>query len=318
MNYIQRKLSRVRSVHPLTKVVILLVAASHFAVGQEAEINYKEATDGSAALSFEGGGLKDSLALDLSGKSALFFESGGKRHRLQGAPESQSATTDAFMASWSAAGNEITIEVTRIDNGFHVSMRAPESEITRWGVSLSLDPNEYITGLMERVVTGGQGNSWREGMTEAMNLNGQIVDMIVEPTLGIYTPFHLSSRGYGLLVEGTWPGIYDIGKSDPHRLEMAFEGPSMAFQLTFADSPMELVQQHTLRVGPPVKLPKWAFGHWRWRDEHMIRNTYYDGAVRRPLQCRPRRRHPHDAALRHSQQRLLDRPSLGCLRGRDQ
>jgi alpha-D-xyloside xylohydrolase len=248
------------------------------AASQEADFNYNQEIDGSASLSFEGNGLKDALILDLSGRAAIFFEHDGMRHRLQGAPTSKRLTADFFQAQWSSGDNEVTLTIKRIQNGFRVSLQAPEGNPARWGITLSLVPDEFITGLMERVVNGGQGSSWREGMTEAMNLNGQVVDMIVEPTLGIYTPFHISSRGYGLFVEGTWPGRYDIGKSEPDQLVITFEGPTLEFQLTFPDSMLELVQQHTLRVGPPVKLPKWAFGHWRWRDEHQIQDTYYNGS----------------------------------------
>jgi alpha-glucosidase (family GH31 glycosyl hydrolase) len=30
-------------------------------------------------------------------------------------------------------------------------------------------------------------------------------------------------------------------------------------------------------TGPPILPPEWTYGHWRWRDEHRHRETYYDG-----------------------------------------
>ena len=47
-----------------------------------------------------------------------------------------------------------------------------------------------------------------------MNLRGQTVDMIVKPTLSVYAPFYLSSRGYAAAVQGTWPGRFDFCASD--------------------------------------------------------------------------------------------------------
>jgi alpha-D-xyloside xylohydrolase len=278
MNSILRNIRHSTLVRLISLIAFLSVSTACSANRNRTTVSYIKADDDTSSLEFSGGGLKEALELHLTGDAALFFEENGKRHELRGAPQNQQATEAAYRAQWVVEETEVTLEIERIEEGLRVALAAAGAEPTRWGITLDLNSDEYITGLMERVVNGVQDNSWREGITEAMNLNGQVVDMIIEPTLSIYTPFHISSRGYGLLVEGTWPGHYDIGASNPEQLAISFEGPTMEFQLTFADSMLELVEQHTLRVGPPVKLPKWALGHWRWRDDHAISDAYYNGS----------------------------------------
>ena len=89
-------------------------------------------------------------------------------------------------------------------------------------------PDEFFTGLFERTVDGGQRESRRPGISEALNLRGQAVDMLIKPTLSLYCPFYLSSRNYSVLVEGTWPGRYDFCRTLPDAVAIEFEGPSLS------------------------------------------------------------------------------------------
>jgi len=159
-----------------------------------------------------------------------------------------------------------------------VSLSAtPDSDITGWGFAVAAEPDEYFTGLMERVVDGPQQASWAPGITAAMDLRGQSVDMIVKPTTSVYSPFYLSSRGYAIGMHGSWPGHYDFAAAEPDRVLIDWEGPGLSFDVYLSDEPAELIREHTLAAGPPVLPPEWAFGHFRWRDEHRHRDTYYDG-----------------------------------------
>ncbi len=130
---------------------------------------------------------------------------------------------------------------------------------------------------MERVVDGPQQASWAPGITAAMNLRGQKIDCLVKPTLSVYAPFYLSSRGYSVTVQGTWPGQFDFAAANPERVAIEFEGPSLSLVINTAGTPAELVRAHALEAGPPFLPPKWLYSPWRWRDEHTQRTTYYDG-----------------------------------------
>ena len=175
-------------------------------------------------------------------------------------------------------GRTAAITITPQGNDFAISMNAqPDADVLKWGVSILASDGEYFTGLMERVVDGPQHASWVPGLQAAMDLRGQNVEMIVKPTTSVYAPFYLSSRGYGCFVRGTWPGAFNFCLADPHRVKIQFEGPAFELKIYTAENPGTLVAAHALEAGPPFLPPKWAYLPWRWRDEHVHLNQYYDG-----------------------------------------
>jgi alpha-glucosidase (family GH31 glycosyl hydrolase) len=175
-------------------------------------------------------------------------------------------------------GRSVTVSLKRDGHNFNLRLTAkPDSDITKWGLAVDASPDEYYTGLMERVVDGPQRASWAPGLGQSMNLRGQKIEMIVKPTTSIYAPFYLSSRGYAVFVKGTWPGYFDFAATDAKRTRIEFEGPSLELKVYFSDDPMDLVRQHAMDVGPPILPPKWMYSPWRWRDEHSQLLQYYDG-----------------------------------------
>ena len=113
-------------------------------------------------------------------------------------------------------GRVVKISIEREGQNLELKFSAkPDADILKWGVALDADADEYFTGLMERVVDGPQQDSWATNITAAMNLRGETVDMIVKPTMSVYAPFYLSSRGYAVFVQGNWPGRFDFCASDP-------------------------------------------------------------------------------------------------------
>lgn len=175
-------------------------------------------------------------------------------------------------------GRVVAVSVTPQSNNFAIRLSAqPDTDIVKWGLAIDARGDEYYTGLMERVVDGPQAASWAPGITKAMNLRGQTVEMIVKPTTSIYAPFYLSSRGYAIFVKGTWPGFLDFAAADPSRVKIEFEGPLFEMKVYTAGDPATLVREHALDAGPPFMPPKWMFTPWRWRDEHTQRPKYYDG-----------------------------------------
>ncbi len=211
----------------------------------------------------------------------LFFETAQGRVALPASLTGPSLTVGATpvrRATTMADGRTVSVTITPDGAGFALALQAtPADDITGWGLSVDAAAGEYFTGLMERVVDGPQQASWAPGRTEAMDLRGQAVDMLVKPTLSIYAPFYLSSRGYGVFVRGTWPGHFDFAKTDPSRVAIAFDGPSLALQIYTNRDPAAIVRAHALDAGPPFLPPAWVYQPWRWRDEHTQRTAYYDG-----------------------------------------
>lgn len=189
----------------------------------------------------------------------------------------------AGAGSWTnratlADGRVVSIAVARQGGRMTVSLSAePSAGVIRWGLRIDAARDEYFTGLMERVVDGPQQASWAPGITAAMDLRGQTVDLLVKPTLSVYAPFYLSSRGYSVTVRGTWPGHFDFAATDPARVAIDIEGPTLELAVNTAATPAALVRAHALEDGPPFLPPKWLYSPWRWRDEHTQRTIYYDG-----------------------------------------
>ena len=175
-------------------------------------------------------------------------------------------------------GRSVNLSITPDGQNSEVSLTAePDSGILKWGLAIGASTNEYFTGLMERVVDGPQDASWAVGLTNALNLRGQKVEMILKPTMSVYAPFYISSHNYAIFVEGNWPGFFDFCASDPAHVKIEFEGPSFEMKIYTGANPAALVKAHALDAGPPFMPPKWMYLPWRWRDEHTQRSTYYDG-----------------------------------------
>ncbi len=209
----------------------------------------------------------------------LFFETARGRTALPAEWIASLQDFDFTEASTNLPDGRL-IKVSLIREGKNVEANftaKPDADIVKWGFSVPATKDEYFTGLMERVVDGPQGASWSPGITNAMNLRGQKVDMILKPTTSVYAPFYISSRGYAVFVRGDWPGCFDFCASDPNRVKVEFEGPSFAAKVYTAQTPAELVKAHALDAGPPILPPQWMFTPWRWRDEHTQRTNYYDG-----------------------------------------
>ncbi len=213
-----------------------------------------------------------------TGIDEFFYETSAGRQLLphlkpikgpDGSISAKVTTTDGRIVSFSIkpAGNNLEVSLTA----------EPDAGIVKWGLALDADENEYFTGLMERVVDGGQTESWAPGLTNAMNLRGQKVDMILKPTTSVYAPFYISSRNYAVFVQGNWPGFFDFCASDPQRVKIEFEGPSFRMKIYTGKNPTELVKAHALDAGPAFLPPKWMYLPWRWRDENRERTVYYDG-----------------------------------------
>jgi alpha-glucosidase (family GH31 glycosyl hydrolase) len=215
-------------------------------------------------------------ALQLDG---LFYETAAGRIPLPASLTSLASGTRLMTRQERMPdGRVVSIAVQPSGKNFNITLKAqPDSDIIKWGLAMQVGPDEYFTGLMERVVDGPQAKSWAPGIKEAMDLRGQKVDMIIKPTTSVYAPYFLSSRGYAALVKGNWPGFYEFAVSDPNRVKIEFEGPSFEMKVYTATDPATLVRTHALETGPPFMPPKWMFMPWRWRDEHTQRANYYDG-----------------------------------------
>jgi alpha-D-xyloside xylohydrolase len=136
-------------------------------------------------------------------------------------------------------------------------------------VAIALARDEAIYGLTERIVSGRwKSETWVQEVG-GLDRRGERVRMWVYPSEAVYAPFYLSSAGYGMFVEGTWPGWYDIGKTDKNALRLEWETGADGFSCVFIEGGYtDVLDRYTAMTGRPIQPPKWALSPWRWRDEH--------------------------------------------------
>jgi len=158
-----------------------------------------------------------------------------------------------------------------------VTLTCSPAKAVRLGAVVHAGGEEAFCGLFERVVDGHQNESWKPGLARALDLRGQKITMTVRPTVSLYTPFYLSSAGYGVCVDGTWPGVFDMAATRPDEVAFRFEGPELRFHVLRGATPLAILRQHRALTGLPVLPPRWVFTPWRWRDDHVQRDAFFDG-----------------------------------------
>ena len=201
-----------KKVTPLFLTVIVLITS---ACARHKLAETELSKDGQLSITLNLKHIKTPLTLT-GRKGPLFFEASDSTTWINQLPEEQQNSDSSYLATWKLEDRIISLSVVSSEKGYQFSLTAiPDVDIQKWGFGLSACENEFFTGLFERTIDGNQTESWKQGIETAMNLRGESVDMLIKPTLSLYSPFYLSSNNYGLLVNGTWPGHYDFCKADP-------------------------------------------------------------------------------------------------------
>ena len=145
------------------------------------------------------------------------------------------------------------------------------ADITHWGDTLASPDDELIYGLTERIVTGQSESEIFPAAVGSLDRRGEVVEMAVAATIAGYAPFHQSSRGYGLLVDGTMPGRYDVAAADPSLVDIRFEldpdQPTGRFYLFHGPDHAGILDEYSALTGRPFAAPDAIFRHWQGRDE---------------------------------------------------
>ena len=130
--------------------------------------------------------------------------------------------------------------------------------VTSTGTAFDLTPDEHIYGLGEKFVEfdkrGREVSSWTVEPygTETENSYKNV-------------PFHLSTRGYGLLMDTTNRVEYDLGASSTASATIDVSDDTFAFVFFYGPSFEEILRKYTLLTGRADMPPKWSFGVWMSR-----------------------------------------------------
>lgn len=265
--------------------MIFLIAAS--AVGVSAD-DYILSTP-----NFEIAVMKDPLGIrvsDLRGGDILAHVPGGgvyvfagtKRVFLTDCSEKGFEKGQSLKLECGAGGGKARVAVA-VENDFEFSMTVaiPKGVRNRkLGHRFVLPREESIYGLKEHVEGDGKRGSEIGAVQKFATLDqrGMTVEMYTRPTISIYSPFHINSRGYGLFFDTTWPGLYDLGDTEPEVADISFEGTALPMYFTFGPGMGDIIERHTDRVGKSVLPPKWAAEVFKWRDDHINLPVIFDNS----------------------------------------
>jgi alpha-D-xyloside xylohydrolase len=130
--------------------------------------------------------------------------------------------------------------------------------VTETGTAFALEPGERLYGLGEQFTR--------------FDRRGQAVESWHVEPLGTESeraykniPFHISTHGYGLLVDTTNRVQYDLGSESTASATVSVEDDSFAFVFFHGDSIKEIHSTYTALTGRPDRPPKWSFGVWMSR-----------------------------------------------------
>ena len=229
------------------------------------------------AFSYKG---KDLTALSSKGGPAFYLvKDDGTRVTLTGAPKvSQTADAETYTFATSD-GRTASVELKPVQEDavqvrFLVDGKT-SSELL--GADFGVTADEAFYGLMERTVQGPQDDTWRPGITEGLDLRGQEVELYLRWTLSVYSPFYVTTQGYGIFVDSDWVGTYNFGKADPAVVSLAYEGRDLTLRVIPGPTPVEAVERYARTIGTTYAVPKFALGPMRWRDESINLPAFYDG-----------------------------------------
>jgi alpha-glucosidase (family GH31 glycosyl hydrolase) len=97
------------------------------------------------------------------------------------------------------------------------------------------------------------------------------------PRMNINIPFILSSRGYGMYFENTYPDSLDIGASNPALFTFRASSGELSFYLFAGGSIQNNLDLYTWLTGKQPLPPKWALGYlqskYGYRNESEARET---------------------------------------------
>ncbi|SIT67453.1 alpha-xylosidase [Microbacterium sp. RU33B] len=75
-------------------------------------------------------------------------------------------------------------------------------------------------------------------------------------------PFHLSNRGYGVLVNDPGHVSYEIGTEAVERVQFSVAGEVLEYFVFAGPTPKQVIERYTALTGRPPVVPAWSYGLW--------------------------------------------------------
>jgi len=130
--------------------------------------------------------------------------------------------------------------------------------VTQSGTAFEISPDEKFYGCGEQFVE--------------FDRRGHEVTLWHEEPLGTETeraykniPFHLSTNGYGILLDTTAKVSYDFGNHSTASGTITVHDDEFSFLFFYGPEFPDILERYTAVTGRPDRPPKWSFGAWMSR-----------------------------------------------------
>src|SRR5688572_29872546 len=241
-------------------------------------------------------------------RDGLFWERGGVTHGLAAVTGVTTLPDAVVLTVDTDEGVPATVTLRFLTRRtLEVALDPPVPEtIEAVGERLASSKREAIYGLTERLrdsppIAPGVVDIPQDDVNPpevgTLDRRGERIEMRVLPTFSLYAPFFQSSNGYGLAVDGTTVGVFDVAQSDPGTVSFRFEAGStpdsrrLVYRVFAGPDHGTILDEYTALTGRPIVPPDWAFLHWRWRGEPAPRRSTATPSTRRsPTTCSCTRR----------------------------
>ncbi|MCW5891403.1 MAG: hypothetical protein KIT14_12750 [bacterium] len=220
----------------------------------------------------------------------LFYERAAGRYELGAVTDVALVPGGVRLTVATDEGRTATVTLRfRSARTLEVALDPPDpASVVAMGERLRSPVGEAIYGLTERL---RDSPSIAPGIVDipfddidppevgSLDRRGETVEMRILPTFSVYAPFFQTSGGYGLSVDGTTFGAFDLAQAAPRTLAFRFEtgappaGRRLVFHVFVGPEHATILDEYTALHGRPFVPPDWAFLHWRWRGELAVGPT---------------------------------------------
>lgn len=222
-----------------------------------------------------------------AGDDGLFYERAGRRHGLGAVRDVALVPSGVRLTVDTDEGLAATVTLRfRTPRTLEVALDPPApATVVAMGARLRSPAREAVYGLTERLrdspplapgVIDIPVDDIEPPEVGSLDRRGETVEMRILPTFSIYAPFFQTSGGYGVSVDGTTFGVFDLAATDPRTLAFRFEtgappaGRRLVFHVFVGPEHATILDEYTALHGRPFVPPDWAFLHWRWRGELAV------------------------------------------------
>ncbi len=179
-------------------------------------------------------------------------------------------TEEAFTAELThEGGQQSRLEVgVAADGRFRLTLAPTDaSTVAYLSVGAKVAEDEAFYGLGEHFDDVNQRGKLRAMQLEPATLESGYNEAHVP------VPFLLGTRGWGLFVETSRAGVFDVASTDPERVDAIFgmgaqASEGIVFHLLGAAHPKDLTKLYYDITGYPGLPAPWALGPLVWRDEN--------------------------------------------------